>query len=84
MMAVLLSRGPEITYRASGRSAKPSKMKSDGSEDRAPAAPRDDDDLAMDRGSVEDRDMDRRSEPGLPSEEPSLFQYPGLSRFLLQ
>src|SRR5712691_1497229 len=66
-----------------GRAAKASKRAPDESEDRAPVAAGDDHDLAMDRGSFKDGDMDPRCEPASPSEELSLCQYSGLTRLRL-
>ena len=73
-------RVPEITFTARGRAATASKSASDESGHPASAAAGDDHDIAMDRGSFKDGDMDARSEPTLPSEELSLCQYSGLTR----
>ena len=43
----------------------------------------DDNEIAMDRGSVKDGDLATRSEPALPSDELSLCQYSGLTRLRL-
>src|SRR6266481_8102867 len=73
-------RGPEIRWTPRGRAAKASKTASDESEHPASVAAGDDHDIAMDRGSFKDGDMDARSEPTLPSEELNLCQYSGLTR----
>jgi len=62
-------RVPEITRTARGRAATASKSASDESGHPASAAAGDDHDIAMDRGSFKDGDMDPRSEPTLPSDE---------------
>src|SRR5713226_8582284 len=65
---------------ARGRAATASKRASDESGHPASVAAGDDHDIAMDRGSFKDGDMDARSEPTLPSEELLLCQYSGLTR----
>ncbi len=55
-----------------GKAARNRKRPLDKNENRAPVAAGDDYDVAIDRGSAKDGEMDARSEPAFPSEDPSL------------
>src|SRR5438094_563514 len=76
-------RGDEAVGLEGGRTAEAAQGVSQKGPDRAPIATGDDDDIEMDRGSIEDGDVDARNQSALSFEEIDLYQYSGLTRLMI-